>query len=76
MSGSVCVLSASGRKIGYQSYRAAKASVERGDASQVSDRCIRMSPQSDGVNWRIRKSGKYGPLVMQADHLAFQEEGQ
>lgn len=66
---SVAILSASGHKIAYQSYRAAQESVANGRASWVSSRCVRLAPEEHGVKWRVRRSGKYGPLVMQADHL-------
>jgi hypothetical protein len=81
---SVTVLSAAGQKIGYESYRDAKKSVDENRASWTSTRCIRLEREPldglqrarivDGVNWRVRRSGRYGPLVMQTDHLANEEE--
>lgn len=62
---SVTVLSSSGRKLGYKTYKQAKADLDEGRASRESERCIRLLPSVEAVEWRSRQSGKYGPIVRQ-----------
>jgi hypothetical protein len=71
---SVCILSSSGRKLGYKTYKLAMTDVEAGIALKESERCIRLLPSSEGVEWRSRRSGRYGPVVMQMDRLLTKEE--
>jgi hypothetical protein len=70
----VAVLSNSGRKLGYKTYKLAMADVDAGIAVQESDRCIRLLPRAEGVEWRARRSGPYGPIVSQMEYLLTDEE--
>jgi hypothetical protein len=49
------------------------AQVESHRAVRESEGCIRLIPSLDGVEWRVRKSGRYGPRVRQAEHLAIED---
>jgi hypothetical protein len=71
---SVAVLSNSGRKLGYKTYKLAMADVDAGIAVKESDRCIRLLPTAGGVEWRARRSGRYGPIVSQVERLLTDEE--
>jgi hypothetical protein len=71
---SVCVLSSSGRKLGYKSYKLAMADVGADIAVQQSERCIRLLPSVEGAEWRARRSGRYGPIVKQMERLWTAEE--
>jgi|HubBroStandDraft_6_1064221.scaffolds.fasta_scaffold2701281_2 hypothetical protein len=64
---SVAVLSSWGRKLGYKTYKLAMADVEAGIAVRESERCIRLVPSAEGVEWRARRSGRYGPIVPQME---------
>lgn len=66
---SVTVLSSSGRKLGYKTYKLAKAHVDADIAVWESDRCIRLLPSKEGGEWRRRRSGRYGPIVPQMERL-------
>jgi hypothetical protein len=71
---SVAILSSSGRKIGYTTYKQAKADLDAGRASPESERCIRLLPSFDGGELRPRQSGRYGPIVWQLDRLPAEQE--
>ena len=80
---SVAVLSSSGRKLGYKTYKLAMADVDAGIADKESERCIRLLPSAEisllrklkGGEWRPRRSGgRYGPIVLQMEHLLTAEE--
>lgn len=78
---SVAVLSSSGRKLGYKTYKLAMADVKAGIADKESERCIRLLPSAEGVRaecsggeWRLRRSGRYGPIVAQMEHLLTEHE--
>ena len=62
---SVAVLNSAGFKIRYTTYRLADVDVAAGRAVKETDRCIRLLPICDGVEWRRARSGKYGPEVRQ-----------
>jgi hypothetical protein len=62
---SVAVLSSSGFKIRYTTYRLAAVEVAAGRAVEENDRCIRLLASCDGVEWRRARSGRYGPEVRQ-----------
>jgi len=75
---SVAVLSSSGYKVGYTTFKAAVADVDGQPprAAWVSDHCIRLLPSCDGVEWRKIRSGKYGPEVCQVmRRLSLDEKG-
>ncbi len=63
---SVTVLSSSGLKLRYQTFKQSKAEVDAGLANWESNRCIRMMPDAVG-NLRPRRSGPGGPLVLQLE---------
>jgi hypothetical protein len=72
---SVTVLNSAGCKIGYTTYKAAEAAEEDGRAIRESERCIRLLPSFDGVEWRRARSGRYGPEVRQVmRRLRFDEK--
>jgi hypothetical protein len=62
---SVAVLSSSGCKVRYTTFKLANADVDAQRAVWESDRCVRLLPSYDGVEWRKTRSGKYGPGVYQ-----------
>jgi hypothetical protein len=66
---SVAVLNSAGRKVGYTTYRQAKADVAEKRAVPESERCIRLLPSSEGGELRRLRSGRYGPKVWQLEHL-------
>ena len=73
---SVAVLNSSGLKVQYTTYKLAKADVDEKRAVWESQRCIRLLPSSDGVGWRTKKSGRYGPRIWQIErHLRSDEKG-
>jgi hypothetical protein len=69
---SVAVLSSCGRKLGYKTYKQAMTDVRVGLAFRESDRCIRLLPSGEGVEWRPRRSGG-GPIVRQMERLAAEQ---
>jgi len=71
---SVAVLSSSGRKLGYKTYKLAMADVKAGIADKESERCIRLLPSAEGGEWRPRRSGWGGPIVPQMERLLTAEE--
>jgi len=71
---SVAVLSSAGHKLRYATYKSAMADVDSGRAVRVSERCIRLLPSAEGVEWRTRSSGRYGPLVPQMERRLTPEE--
>ena len=73
---SVTVLSSSGRKLGYKTYKLAMDDVGAGIAVRESDRCIRLLANAEGVEWRARRSGQYGPIVLQVERLISDDEKQ
>ena len=75
---SVAVLSSSGCKVQYTTFKLANADVDAQPQRAVweSDRCIRLLPSYDGVEWRKARSGKYGPEVYQVmRRLRLDEKG-
>lgn len=70
---SVTILSSSGRKLGYKTYKLAMADVDAGIAVRESERCIRLLSSAEGVEWRARRSGRYGPIVRQIERLVTDE---
>jgi hypothetical protein len=71
---SVAVLSSSGRKLGYKTYKEAMADINAGLAIEESARCIRMLPAAEGGEFRSRRSGPYGPVVRQLERLSTEPE--
>lgn len=71
---SVTVLSSSGRKLRYETFKQAMASVANGSAVRESNRCIRLLPSTDGAEWRTKRSGVGGPLVRQMERILSFEE--
>jgi hypothetical protein len=71
---SVAILSSSGRKLGYTTYKKAKIEVAERRAVSETERCIRLLPSGEGGELRPRQSGRYGPIVWQLDHLAVEQE--
>ena len=71
---SVAVLSSSGRKLGYKTYKEAMADINAGLAIEESARCIRMLPAAEGGEFRSRRSGRYGPIVRQMERLLTEPE--
>jgi hypothetical protein len=73
---SVAVLSSSGCKVRYTTYKLAKVEVDEKRALWESERCIRLLSSFDGVEWRQTRSGKYGPEVRQVmRRLRLDEKG-
>jgi len=66
---SVAVLNSAGRKLRYTTYKLAESDVVAGIAVRESERCIRLLPNSEGGEWRPRRSGRYGPIVPQMERL-------
>jgi hypothetical protein len=74
---SVAVLNSAGFKIGYTTFKAAKADEDAGRAIRESEGSIRLLPSFNGVRWRRKLSGtrrEGGPVVLQMERrLGFDE---